>query len=56
MKKEIQFAGDTLPKMDLLLKIQSTLVNKKIREKTSCEYGEALMTSKFLNMILSGEV
>ena len=43
---EMQFARDsstTLPKVDPLFKIQVVLPNKKRRDKTSTEFGEALM-------------
>ena len=46
MKMEMQFARDsstTLPKVDPLFKIQVVLPNKKRRDKTSTEFGEALM-------------
>ena len=46
MKMEIKFARDsstTLPKVDQLFKIQKTMPNKKRRDKTAQEFGEALM-------------
>ena len=46
MKKEIQFARDsstTLPKVDPLFKIQVTQPNKKRRDKSAQEFGDALM-------------
>ena len=45
MKMEIQFARDsstTLPKVDPLFRIQVVLPNKKRRDKTACEFAEAL--------------
>ena len=45
MKMEIQFAREsstTLPKVDPLFRIQVVLPNKKIRDKTSLEFTEAL--------------
>ena len=47
MKKEVQFARDsstTLPRVDPLFKIQEILPNKKRRDKTSAEFGDALMS------------
>ena len=46
MKKEVKFARDsstTLPRVDPLFKIQVTMKNKKRRDKTAIEFGEALM-------------
>ena len=46
MKMEVQFARDsstTLPKVDPLFKIQVVLPNKKRRDKSTEEFGEALM-------------
>ena len=46
MKREIQFARDsstTLPKVDPLFKIQVTQPNKKRRDKSAAEFGDALM-------------
>ena len=46
MKKEVKFARDsstTLPRVDPLFKIQVTMKNKKHRDKTAIEFGEALM-------------
>ena len=55
MKMEMQFARDsstTLPKVDPLFKIQVVLPNKKMRDKTSSEFGEALMEySAFQNSL-----
>jgi hypothetical protein len=45
MKNEVKFAREsttTLPKADTLFRIQVTLPNKKRRDKTSEEFGEAL--------------
>ena len=45
MKAEVKFAREsttTLPKADTLFRIQVTLPNKKRRDKTSEEFGEAL--------------
>ena len=46
LKREIQFAREsstTLPKVDPLFRIQVTQPNKKRRDKTAEEFGEALM-------------
>ena len=46
MKAELQFARDsstTLPKADPLFRVMVTLPNKKKRDKTADEFGEALM-------------
>ena len=45
LKKEVQFARDsstTLPKVSPIFKIQVTTKNKKRRDKTAEEFGEAL--------------
>ena len=47
MKIELQFARDsstTLPKTDPLFRVMITLPNKKKRDKTAEEFGEAMMT------------
>ena len=46
MKMELQFARDsstTLPKTDPLFRVMITLLNKKKRDKTAEEFGEAMM-------------
>ena len=46
MKMELQFARDsstTLPKVDPLFRVMVTMPNKKKRDKTAEEFGEALM-------------
>ena len=46
MKIELQFARDsstTLPKTDPLFRVMITLPNKKKRDKTAEEFGEAMM-------------
>ena len=46
MKMELQFARDsstTLPKADPLFRVMVTLPNKKERDKTAEEFGEAMM-------------
>ena len=46
LKSEIRFARDsstTLPKVDPLFRVQVTLPNKKRRDKTAEEFGEALV-------------
>ena len=46
MKMELQFARDsstTLPKTDPLFRVMITLPNKKKRDKTAEEFGEAMM-------------
>ena len=46
MKMELQFARDsstTLPKVDPLFRVMVTQPNKKKRDKTAAEFGEALM-------------
>ena len=45
MKAEVQFARDSstmLPKSDPIFRIRVTLANKKQRDKTSSEYGDAI--------------
>ena len=46
MKMELQFARDsstTLPKVDPLFRVQVVMPNKKRRDKTAAEFGEALV-------------
>ena len=44
LKKELQFARESLPSTDPLFRIQVTLPNKKRRDKTTMEFVDSLMS------------